>query len=223
MILAVVVTALLFDPVRKWIQDKLDQFFYRTRYDYRRTLIEFGREMSSETDLDKMLAAVVDRLARTLMVDRVAIFLANSDSSRFELAKSFGLAHIGGLDLSFLAKTRIEDAAGHIFFENTHQVPRETPAAQEAIGRLDLNYYIPCHAQQKTIAFLGLGKTMDGDFLSTSASPSKTAASTLRWSRKSLNTNASRTSTKTSSSPSTSACWLSTCKTGSSPGTRRWK
>ncbi len=45
-------------------------------------------------------------------------------------------------------------------------MPRETPAAQEAIGRLDLNYYIPCHAQQKTIAFLGLGKTMDGDFLS---------------------------------------------------------
>jgi two-component system NtrC family sensor kinase len=37
---------------------------------------------------------------------------------------------------------------------------------QEAIGRLDLNYYIPCHARQKTIAFLGLGKTMEGDFLS---------------------------------------------------------
>ena len=166
LILAVVVTALLFDPVRKWIQDKLDQFFYRTRYDYRRTLIEFGREMSSETDLDKMLASVVDRLARTLLVDRLAIFLANNDSSRFELTKSFGLAHVTGLDLSFLTKPRIEDAAGHIFFENTHQVPRETPAAQEAIGRLDLNYYIPCHAQQKTIAFLGLGKTMDGDFLS---------------------------------------------------------
>ncbi|MBI3475054.1 MAG: GAF domain-containing protein [Acidobacteria bacterium] len=166
LMLAVVVTALLFDPVRKWIQDKLDQFFYRTRYDYRRTLIEFGREMSSETDIDKMLASVVDRLARTLMVDRVAIFLANSDSSRFELAKSFGLSHLTGIDLSFLAKTRIEDVAGHIFFENTHQLPRESPAAQEAIGRLDLNYYIPCHAQQKTIAFLGLGKTMDGDFLS---------------------------------------------------------
>jgi two-component system, NtrC family, sensor kinase len=166
LMLAIVVTALLFDPVRKWIQDRLDQFFYRTRYDYRRTLIEFGREMSSETDLDKMLASVVDRLSRTLLVDRMAIFLANSDSSRFELAKSFGLAHVTGLDLSFLAKTRVEDAAGHIFFENTHQVPRETPAAQEAIARLDLNYYIPCHAQQKTIAFLGLGKTMEGDFLS---------------------------------------------------------
>jgi len=166
LMVAMVVTALLFDPVRKWIQEKLDQFFYRTGYDYRRTLIEFGRELSSETDLDKMLSSLVDRLARTLLVDRIAIFLGNSDSSRFELAKSFGLAQVGGLDLSFLAKPRIEDAAGHIFFENTHQLPRENAAAQEAIGRLDLNYYIPCHARQKTIAFLGLGKTMEGDFLS---------------------------------------------------------
>jgi two-component system, NtrC family, sensor kinase len=166
LMVAVVVTALLFDPVRKWIQEKLDQYFFRTGYDYRRTLIEFGRELSSETDLDKMLSSLVDRLARTLLVDRIAIFLANGDSSRFELSKSFGIAHVTGIDLSFLAKPRIEDAAGHIFFENTHQLPRENGPAQEAIGRLDLNYYIPCHARQKTIAFLGLGKTMEGDFLS---------------------------------------------------------
>src|SRR6202522_1508058 len=166
LIVAVVVTALLFDPVRKWIQEKLDQFFFRTGYDYRHTLVEFGRELSSETDLDKMLSSLVDRLARTLLVDRVAIFLGNSDSSRFEMSKSFGIAHISGLDLSFLAKPRAEDAAGHVFFENTHQLPRENAPAQEAIGRLDLNYYIPCHARQKTIAFLGLGKTMQGDFLS---------------------------------------------------------
>src|SRR5208282_4102315 len=149
LILAVVVTALLFDPLRKWIQDKIDQFFFRTGYDYRRTLIEFGRELSSETDLDKMLSSLVDRLARTLLVDRIAIFLGNSESSRFELSKSFGIAHVTGLDLAFLAKPRIEDAAGHIFFENTHQLPREDAAAREAIARLDLNYYIPCQARQK--------------------------------------------------------------------------
>jgi PAS domain S-box-containing protein len=122
--------------------------------------------LSSETDLDKMLSSLVDRLARTLLVDRIAIFLGNAESSRFELSKSFGIAHLTGIDLSFLAKPRIEDAAGHIFFENTRQLPRENSAAKEAIGRLDLNYYIPCHARQKTIAFLGLGKTMQGDFLS---------------------------------------------------------
>ncbi len=166
LMVAIVVTALLFDPVRKWIQEKLDQFFYRTGYDYRRTLIEFGRELSSETDLDKMLSSLVDRLARTLLVDRIAIFLGNADSTHFELSKSFGIAHVSRLDLDFLAKPRAEDAVGHIFFENTHQLPREDAPAREAIGRLDLNYYIPCHARKKTIAFLGLGKTIEGDFLS---------------------------------------------------------
>ncbi len=169
LILAVVVTALLFDPVRKWIQDHIDQFFYRTSYDYRRTLLEFGRELGSETNLNTLLSALIDRLSRTLAVDRMAIFLAGDATGQekpgqFTLAKSFGLTAPGNIDLSFLGAPRPEH--GHLFFENTHLVPRETPEAQQAIARLDLNYYIPCHAQQKTIAVLGLGKTMQGDFLS---------------------------------------------------------
>src|SRR6202140_1260524 len=164
LILAVVVTALLFDPVRKWIQDRVDQFFYRTRYDYRRTLLEFGRELGSEPDLNAMLSSVMDRLSRTLAVDRITIFLGG-EAEGFTPAKSFGMAPASGLDLSFLATPR-PGQAGHLFFENTHQVPRETPGAQEAIARLDLNYYIPCRVQQKTIAVLGLGKTAQGDFLS---------------------------------------------------------
>ena len=166
LILAVVVTALLFDPVRNWIQDRVDHLFYRTVYDYRRTLIEFGRELSSETDLNALLSSVLDRLSRTLSVDRVAIFLrASEESDEFLLSKSTGLSPIGNLDLSFLNAPRPEPA-GHMFFENTHQVPRETEGSQGTIARLDLNYYIPCRAQQKTVAVLGLGKTSKGDFLS---------------------------------------------------------
>jgi PAS domain S-box-containing protein len=166
LILAMVVTALLFDPVRKWIQDRVDQFFYRTRYDYRRTLIEFGRELSSETDLNALLSSVIDRLGRTLAVDRIAIFLRTGEEpEQFVLSKSVGMGPTGKLDLTFLGVPRPEQA-GHLFFENTHQVPRETAGSQESIARLDLNYYIPCRAQQKTIAVLGLGKTAQGDFLS---------------------------------------------------------
>jgi two-component system, NtrC family, sensor kinase len=165
LILAMVVTALLFDPVRKWIQERIDQFFYRTRYDYRKTLIEFGRELSAETDLAMMLSSVVDRLSRTLLVDRMAIFLSASEPPQFMLAKSFGMSQTSGLDLNFLSAPRPESEAGHLFLENVHQVPRETASAQQTIEKLDLNYYIPCRAQQRTIAFLGLGKTVEGDFL----------------------------------------------------------
>ena len=109
MILAVVVTALLFDPVRKWIQDRVDHLFYRTVYDYRRTLIEFGRELSSETDLNALLSSVVDRLSRTLSVDRIAIFLrAEDEGEAFVVSKTLGVNVGGKLDLSFLLAPRPE-------------------------------------------------------------------------------------------------------------------
>lgn len=165
LILAVVVTALLFDPVRNLIQERIDQFFYRTRYDYRRTLLEFGRELGSETNLDTLLSSLVERLSSTLGVERIAVFLATDQPGKLVPAKMSGFTPSSNIDLSFLSTPRPEQA-GHLFFENTHQVPRESPEAQVSIARLDLNYYIPCHAQQKTIAVLGLGKTNKGDFLS---------------------------------------------------------
>jgi two-component system, NtrC family, sensor kinase len=168
LVIAIAVTALLFDPFKNWVQDYLDKFFYRKRYDYRKTLIEFGRDLNSETDLDKMLSSIIDRLSHTLMVDRLAIFLTDPERpEQFTLAKSYGIAHIGELDLSFLRLERPEWHAGHLFFDNTAQAVRETPTGRETIHRLDLNYYIPCTVMNRMIAVMGLGKTTDGDFLST--------------------------------------------------------
>jgi two-component system, NtrC family, sensor kinase len=167
LIIAIAVTALLFEPIKNWIQDRLDQFFYHKRYDYRRTLIEFGRELGAQTDLSQMLMAIADRLSSTLEVDRGAIFMAGCENAdEFTLAQSFGMGPLRRLDLSFLARQRpAMTAAGHLFFDNTHQASRELPAAQATIAQLDLNYYIPCTVQDRVVAVLGLGKTKHGDYL----------------------------------------------------------
>ena len=52
----------------------------------------------------------MDQLSRTLMVDRMAIFLASGEQDRFLLAKSFGIQQTGGLDLGFLSAERPETA-----------------------------------------------------------------------------------------------------------------
>ncbi|HKV91598.1 MAG TPA: ATP-binding protein [Candidatus Angelobacter sp.] len=167
LIAAVIITALVFEPLKNWFQVRVDRFFYRKRYDYRRTLIEFGRELSSEVDLGAMLSSVIDRLSRTLLVDRIAIFLATDpDANEFVMEKSFGISYNGALDLSFLVVERPEHYAGHIFFDNTRKALQESVAARETIAKLNLNYYIPCTVQNRTIAVMGLGKTMAGDFLS---------------------------------------------------------
>ena len=113
-----------------------------------------------------MLEAILERIQRTLLVDRMAVFLADVDSPGFIMAHSSGIAPASELDLSFLSSQRPEFAEGHLFFDNTRQAVREEPRAQETIAALDLNYYIPCTVMNRTIAMLGLGKTSEGDFLS---------------------------------------------------------
>ncbi len=42
----IVFATFIFQPIRDWLQEQLDRyFFYKDRYDYRRTLIEFAREL----------------------------------------------------------------------------------------------------------------------------------------------------------------------------------
>ncbi|MBZ5586232.1 MAG: PAS domain S-box protein, partial [Acidobacteriia bacterium] len=168
--------AFLFQPIRNWIQERVDRYFYRDQYDYRRTLLEFARELSSETDLDAMLSSVGDRLLETLSIKHLAFFLADEKAERpqFRLKKAMGsnprLANVSyhELDLSFLTWERPE---GYLFFERTRHlldaVSRSWPATvRNAIADLDLTYYIPCMVRGRTIGFLGVSRTTDGEYLS---------------------------------------------------------
>jgi len=74
----------VFQPIRSWLQQQLDRYFlYKDRYDYRRTLIEFARELGSEMNLDEMLRSVADRLVHTLSIQHVAFFLTGDNDDQF--------------------------------------------------------------------------------------------------------------------------------------------
>ena len=167
MVLLILIATFIFQPIRNWIQDVLDRYwFYRDRYDYRRTLIEFVRELSSEKDLGVMLDSVTERLRSTLYIQNVEFFLADEGTSNFRpMHEHRGSS--GELDLSFLT----DRPAGPLFFERTHHqldvVLRHLPhSVRQTISRLDLTYYFPCSVRGRTVAYLGVGRTQDGDFLS---------------------------------------------------------
>ena len=166
-VIAIVVAAFLFQPLRDWVQARLDRFFYRDRLDYRRTLIEFGRTLTNEVRLDPLLGSVLDRISQTLLVDRLAIFLENpAEPNRFVLARSMGLQFDGALDLSFLDPSRPALQRGCLFFESARAAIGERDSVRATLEQLDLNYFISCRFHDRTVAVLGLGKTVDGDFLS---------------------------------------------------------
>ncbi len=178
----IVIFGLIFDPLKRAIQARVDRIFDQKRFDYRETLVDFGRGLNSQTDLRALLDSIVERLPQTLLVTRVAVFLASEDetakgeSTHFDLAASHGLtnlqaAELRTLDVRFLNFDR-PGANSHLFLENPQQVLRLPEPQRRSAGRLDMNYYLPCRvanregAGTRTVAVIGLGRTDDGDFLS---------------------------------------------------------
>ena len=165
--IAIVIAAFLFQPFREGIQARLDRFFYRDRLDYRRTLIEFGSTLTNEVRLEPMLGSVMDRVSQTLLVDRLAIFVEDPQRpGEMRLARSMGVRLAEPLDLGFIASSRPEFLRGPLFFESSRSAPEVGATVRRTLEQLDLNYFIPCRIREHTVAVLGLGKTVDGDFLS---------------------------------------------------------
>ena len=75
-LLATLVVVLLSRPVKNAIQTGLDRVYYRDRYDYRRALVGFARDLNSDLDLLRLSERLVHRVLETLVVDRMALMLA---------------------------------------------------------------------------------------------------------------------------------------------------
>jgi len=185
--IAIVLALALFEPLKRRIQSWVDRVFDRHRYDYRKALVEFGRGLSSETDLHALLESIVQQLPNTLLVARVAIFMArNPEDSDLRLVASHGLpaealASQNTMALGFLNFDQA-NSHSHVFLENAQQAMHLPEDQQRTAALLDLNYYLPCRVAAgqvqanesaagvtdatRTIAVIGLGRTIGGDFLS---------------------------------------------------------
>src|SRR3954453_24064529 len=74
-LLATIVVVLLAQPVKEAIQTGIDRLFYRDRYNYRRALVAFARDLNSDLDVVRLSQRLVTRVVETLVVDRMALML----------------------------------------------------------------------------------------------------------------------------------------------------
>jgi len=156
--LATLVMVLLARPVRDGIQTVIDRAFYRDRYDYRRALIGFARDLSTDLDVDRLSDRLVARVTETLVIDRMALMLFDEAAGGFRTLRAHGFVGQPP-ELGVHSGIGARLAAGHVIALDDPLSLRRF--AMDEIGRWrdqGVHYFIPCVSKQATIALLALGR-----------------------------------------------------------------
>jgi two-component system, NtrC family, sensor kinase len=166
-LLAVLVAVVLTPPIKDFVQNLLDRAFYRDRYDYRRALVGFARDLNSDLDLHRLSERLVSRVVETLLVDRMALMLEDEVAPHFGSMRSsgFGVAHPPALAKRSAIGRRLCD--GHIVaLDDPAAVGRYQVEEIEFWRDAGLYYFVPCVATEGTIAVLAVGRKDTGEPLS---------------------------------------------------------
>src|SRR4051794_31767210 len=165
-LLATLVVVLLASPVKNAIQAAFDRAFYRDRYDYRRALVGFARDLNSDLDLDRLGERLRARITETPLADRMMILVADEQTGDFEPVRTAGFAvpppgvkrrsGIGG---------RVE--AGHtVALDDPLSARRFTDEEIDYWRDWGVYYFVPCVSKEGTMAVLGLGRKDSAEPLS---------------------------------------------------------
>lgn len=170
--IAMSVIAMLFAPVKNWLQERIDRIFYGEKYDYRVTLQDFGRTLASTTELDLLLDSLMRRLREVFSLERLAIFVEDqSEPSGFRVAREEGVDREINLPEDFLNILRLRsDNTGIVRVDNADAeeetvTGRLIPPSVSSSRRL-FSYFVPCAARSRVVAVLALGRSADGALLS---------------------------------------------------------
>jgi PAS domain S-box-containing protein len=169
-LLATLVVVLLSRPVKNAIQAALDRVYYRDRYDYRRALVGFARDLNSDLDLLRLSERLVHRITETLLVDRMALMLAPVSPGPQE-GQFLTIAHAGFADqppsLARSSDVGTRLISGHtLTLDETIPLRRLDAREVEFWRDAGIHYFVPCVSKEGTIAVMALGRRGSAEPLS---------------------------------------------------------
>jgi PAS domain S-box-containing protein len=161
-VLATLVVVLLAQPVKHAVQASLDRMFYRDRYDYRRALVGFARDLNTDLDVLSLSRRLVTRIVETLVVDRMALLLADDRRGDFRVIEAFGCTEpLRALERASSFMERL-NGGRTVALDDPIAAARFSAEEVEAWRDQGIYYFVPCTFEGAAIAVLALGRK-EGD------------------------------------------------------------
>ena len=166
-ILAMILGATLFTPLKRLISSVFDRFFYRRSYKYRQTLLIISKELSRERSLEKLSHSLLELISQALSLKSLGLLLPEkADSRTFRLTSFKGDAAAHPRTITFEAKLYdLLREKEYIAFDSAAE-RRDLHKGGEELVPLGLVHFLPLRVERNLIGCLGMGKKLDNTFLS---------------------------------------------------------
>jgi PAS domain S-box-containing protein len=158
--LTTLLAALLFQPLRDRVRALVDRFYYKDSYDYRRTLVQFSREMTSSLDLEQLANSMLTHIRSTFKIENSDLYL-KVGMNQFESFTDRRVRINPGIGL--LTKLSRQNV---VFVDDRTTLDADLRGEEEFVRQLNFNYFIPCKFQRNIVALMALSKREKGDYLS---------------------------------------------------------
>ena len=165
-ILAMILGATLFTPLKRLITSLFDRFFYRRSYKYRQTLLIISKELSRERSLHKLSQSLLDLITNALSLKSLALLLPERADSR-----TFIVSSIKGESSSIPRAVTFDPRFyGHLQEKEYIAVDslaerRELYKGNEELVSRGFVHFLPLKVEGNLIGCLGMGKKIDNSFL----------------------------------------------------------
>ena len=157
--IAFFILALLFHPLRKWLQTMVDRLFFRGGQAYQDLLKTFSGDLTGAIDLQTIVDTLRQYLERSLQPEHLHIFLHDPLSDLYSAAlDSTGRPTSdlrfspGGALVEVLHKER-----SVLVLENLRELPATLRAEESRLRLLDSSIFIPLHGRQRLLGWISLG------------------------------------------------------------------
>ena len=90
-LVCMIIAACLFPKVRLQAETTVEQYFFKEKYDYKKTISDLSRAMVSILDINELCRKIIATTVEAMNVDKASIFILNDEKEAFLLCDARGL------------------------------------------------------------------------------------------------------------------------------------
>ena len=157
-----IIAALIFQPFRDALQNWIDRYFFRERYNSVKMLQRVSEAASSVIDLHQLSSMILKEITRAMHIERAALFLRQNGRKVFSITSQYGM-QIPPRTYLAMDHPLISWLSSHDYVISQQSLETNPTfrslwgQEREVIKAINADVYVPLIAQNNLLGFLSLG------------------------------------------------------------------